>query len=131
VRARLWVVVRVSCMLAATGLAFCVPVGAVGTSGHPVALVRPRAAIEQAVAALVSVPAQPLVGGRPADALRLGGGRPRPTLLLDPADEKLSPKHVELGHTMGHESLLHGLVLNTPNRGARLSLVNNVCGNHT
>ena len=66
----------------------------------------------------------------PADALGFGRPRRRPTFLLDPSDQQLSPKHVELGHTMGHESLLLGLELNTPNRGARLSLVNNVCGNH-
>jgi hypothetical protein len=29
-----------------------------------------------------------------------------------------------------NESLLHGLGLNTPNRGARLSLVDNTLGNH-
>ncbi len=32
---------------------------------------------------------------------------------------------------MGHESLLLGLVPNTPNRGARLSPVNTVCGHHS
>jgi hypothetical protein len=32
---------------------------------------------------------------------------------------------------MGHESLSLGVVLNTHNLGTRLSLVNNVAGNHT
>lgn len=89
-----------------------------------------RAAIEQTILALVPKAVDRLVRRRPADALRLGGPRRRPSLLFDPCDEQLPPKPVELGHTMGHESLLPGLVLNTPNRGARLSLVNNVCGHH-
>jgi hypothetical protein len=32
---------------------------------------------------------------------------------------------------MGHESFLPVRVQNTPNHGAKLSLVNNVSGNHT
>ncbi len=91
---------------------------------------RSRAVIEEAVLALIPIAANPLVRGRPADTLSLRGSRRRPSLLLDPSDEQLSPEHVEFGHTMGHECLLLGLVLNTPNRGARLSLVNNVCGHH-
>ena len=32
---------------------------------------------------------------------------------------------------MSHEAFLQVWVLNTPNHGAKLSLVNNVSGNHT
>ena len=98
---------------------------------QPGRAMRSRAAVEETVLALVPVATDPLVGRRPAHPLGLGGPCGRPAFLLDSADEQLPPEHVEFGHTMGHESLLQGLVLNTPNRGARLSLVNNVCGHHT
>jgi hypothetical protein len=71
------------------------------------------------------------VGRLTADALRLGCLRDRPAVELDPADQELSPEHVEPGRTMGHESLSRVVVLNTRNFGVRLSLVNNLSGNHT
>jgi hypothetical protein len=43
----------------------------------------------------------------------------------------LPTEDVETGRTMSHEGLLRVAVLNTHNHGARLSLVNNVPGNHT
>jgi hypothetical protein len=66
-----------------------------------------------------------------ADALGLGRLRDRPAVELDPADQELPPEHVESRRTMGHESLSRVVVLNTRNFGARLSLVNNLPGNHS
>jgi hypothetical protein len=78
-----------------------------------------------------AVPGHPLVRGLAADALRFGGLRDRPAVQLDPGDQQLPAKDIETGRTMRQESLLDVVVLNTRNIGLRLSLVNNVSGNHS
>jgi len=75
--------------------------------------------------------ARPLVGARPAETLGLSSLRRRPAIQLDPRHQELTPEHVETSRTMSHESFLQVWVLNTPNHGAKLSLVNNVSGNDT
>ena len=45
-------------------------------------------------------------------------------------DEELATEDGQTGPRMCHESLLLGLVLNTPNPAAGLSSVNNVCGDY-
>jgi hypothetical protein len=92
--------------------------------------VRPGAAVLESRPAFRSIAGDPLVGGRPADALGLGSLGDRPAVELDPRHEQLPAEHVETGRTMGHESFLRAWVLNTPNHGAKLSFVNNVSGNH-
>ena len=90
-------------------------------SGGPILEARP---------ALGPVSGDPLVRGRPADALGFSGLGNWPAVELDPRHQKLPSEHVETGRTMGHESFLRAWVLNTPNHGAKLSFVNNVFGNH-
>ena len=72
-----------------------------------------------------------LVTGRPADPLGFGGGRHRPSLPEHAIDQELSTEWVETRLTMRHESLLTVWSFNTPYRAWRLSLVNNVSGDHT
>ena len=75
--------------------------------------------------------ADPLVAGCAADAHRLRSGRDRPALVEHPCHEQTSPKDVEAGSRMSHESLLTVWIFNNPNRARRLSLVNNVFGDDT
>ena len=92
---------------------------------------RSARAILEARPALDPIAGHPLVGGLPTDPLGLGGLGHRPAVDLHPRDEQLAAEHVETSRTMPHESLLRVGVLNTPNHGARLSLVNNLPGNHS
>ena len=68
--------------------------------------------------------------GRPADPKLLRDVSCRPTGFHS-SDEELTTKDGQTRITMDHESLLLGLVLNTPNPAAGLSFVNNVCGDYT
>jgi len=72
----------------------------------------------------------PLVRGRSADPKLLGDVGCRPAG-FHPSDEELTTEDGQSRPTMCHESLLLGLVLNTPNPAAGLSSVNNVCGDYT
>ena len=56
----------------------------------------------------------------------IGDGLP-----LDPVHQQLPTEDVETGLRMGHESLLTARISNNPNRARRLSLVNNVLGDHS
>ena len=87
---------------------------------------RSGAPVEQARRSLEPVAADPLVPGRPADALGFGGRRHRPAPTEHPIDQELSTEYVETRRTMRHESLLTVWSFNTPNRARRLSFVNNV-----
>jgi hypothetical protein len=73
--------------------------------------------------------ADPFVCRRPANAELFGNMSRRPPS-LDPADEELATEDGQTRLRMCHESLPLGLVLNTPNRAAGLSVVNNVRGDH-
>lgn len=76
------------------------------------------------------MPADPLVRGCSADPELLGDVRRWPAG-RHASDEELATEYGQTRPTMCHESLLLGLVLNTPNRAAGLSSVNNVCGDYT
>jgi hypothetical protein len=91
---------------------------------------RPRTSIFEPRVTLGSMAPDPLVCGRPADPELLGDVGDRPAC-RDASDEELAAEDGELRPTMCHESLLRVLVLNTPHLAARLSSVNNVCGNYT
>ena len=84
----------------------------------------------QARLAFSSVPADPLVRSGPADPELSGDMRCRPTR-PDARDQELSTEDRQARLRMCHESLPLGLVLNTPNRAAGLSSVNNVCGDYS
>ena len=92
--------------------------------------VRPGGPVEEARLALGAVSPDPLVRGRPADPELLGDVRGRPAG-LHAGDEELTTEDGQARPRMCHESLLLGLVLNTPNPAAGLSSVNNVCGDYT
>src|SRR5207244_2507763 len=86
--------------------------------------VRPGAPVGQTRRAFRSEPADPLVGGRPADPLRLGRRRHRPAEDVHPRHQQLATKDVKTGSRMSHESLLTVWCFNTPYRAWRLSVVN-------
>jgi hypothetical protein len=77
------------------------------------------------------VPADPLVGRRPADPELFGDRRRRPTIDEDALDEELAAEDAEARLRMSHESLRTVRILTNPNRAARLSLVNEVFAHHT
>lgn len=94
---------------------------------------RARAAFGQAGLALGSMTAQPLVGGRAADAELGRDHRDRLPLDLHALHQQLPTEDGESGTTMCHEGLLcvtfGALTPRTDHEG--LSLVNNVSVNHT
>src|SRR5215210_2184969 len=87
---------------------------------------RSGAPVVQAGRSFEPIAADPLVAGRPADALGLGGGRHRPARAEHAVDQELAAVLVETRRTMRHESLLTVWSFDTPYRARRLSLVNNV-----
>jgi hypothetical protein len=91
---------------------------------------RPGAPVGQPRRAFGPEAADPLVAGRPTDALRLDGRHHRPAKDGHPGHQQLTAKDVEKGSRMSHESLLTVRIFNNPSRAQRLSLVNNVFGDH-
>ena len=106
------------------------PLDLVGRCG-PRRAVRPGAPVSEAGGTFESIPPDPLVARRAADALGFCRCRHGPAGDDHAIDQQLPTELVETRRTMCHESLPAVRSFNTPYRARRLSLVNNVPEDNT